>query len=172
MEFLDEEDAAYFMDHVNQDVHVKALAGESKSKPIIEHAFFDTRVLHKKQEAIQRNQERIQKTREQQKMTALIKGPNKNKKKVAKAAEGAPADPEKATEAKRQKKIQKAAAEANRKNSAKLLVDKAVAQKDVGVAKEALEAIKKILSRGMRSRLKRRLEKSLGVPKEQLLSAK
>lgn len=179
---MDEELASGFMEGVAKDTQLKALVNNRKEKPIVEHAFFDTRVLHRKEELIRKNQERNKKTVEQAKLLELIKAPNKakgkksaqSKKEATETSEGnkeTGPDSDLRAEAKRQKKIQKAAAENNRKEAARILVDQALEKKDPNAAKQAVQAIGKILGRGMRNRLKRKLEKGLAMSKDQIMAA-
>jgi hypothetical protein len=182
IEFVDEELAAAFMEAVGKDTHLKALVNDRKEKPIVEHAFFDTRVLHRKEEVIRRNQERNKKPQDQARLLELIKAPNKvkgNKPIPAKKDSVVTTEGEKVVagdndlrkEVKRQKKIQKATAETNRKEAARILVDQALEKRDQKIGKQAVDAIGKIVGRGMRNRLKRKLEKGLALSKEQIMTA-
>lgn len=188
VEFVNGEFAGKFMEVVSKEAElVKEIVNAKGERVIIEHAFFDARELHKKEEMIKRSQERKRKLDEKAKVLKMIQAPvAKAKLKVKTALQKSKADPASsqpvttdaskdvkisaAKELRLQRKIQKKAARENKKKYAQLLIEKAIQERSDSNTKAAIQAIAELDSRGARNRLKRKLEKTLGLSHEAVVN--
>lgn len=144
------------MNNIKKEEAFVKLMNVRKEKPIIEHAFFDARIQHKKELIVQNLKEMQKKRTEKSQILQILEAPViKNKSKEHDTDKPEPKRKEKLVS----KKIIKKNAELNRKNAAKILVSSATEKNDKEMAKKAFEAISKIESRGSRNRLKRKLSK-------------
>ena len=153
-EFVDAKFAEAFMSEVESSKKMKGLVNDRNEKVIIEYAFVDMRIQHKKELIVKNLKEMESKRKEQKQITEMLKKPNPGTKKNGKE--------EKPKETKVSKKIAKKQVNDNRKSVANLLVTSAIENKKEDTVKQAVEAIRKVPGRGLRNRLKRKLEKTVG----------
>ena len=141
------------MTEIESSSKIEKLANNRNEKLIIEYAFIDMRIQHKKELIITHLKEMANKKKEQKKISEMLKNPS--------LMDGKNGLKNLQNESKISKKIIKKQVNENRKTAANLLVNEVINNKNEDLAKKAVEAIKKVKSRGLRNRLKRKLGKQL-----------